>query len=219
MELLVEHVINAKMSTLVILIANPVTVKLITQLELYVIKRMEYAHVWTDSVEEDVLIAMMDSSDILIALIVHADKTVLKITPTFVIEIMGAVLANPTMLAEPVMRVRMDTLIILVVKIVDALQIIPTIHLMSVIKEVANAPVLKSMMVEYVMNAKMATLVILIANHVTVFLITQLKQYVIKMMENAYVWKNLVEEVVILAKMNFMNIPVAVIVDALQIIP
>jgi hypothetical protein len=70
-----ELAMNAQMGTLVILIANPVTVNLITQLVLYVIKLMEHADVWTDLVEEDVMIAMMDSSDILIALIVHADKT------------------------------------------------------------------------------------------------------------------------------------------------
>ena len=75
---------------------------------------------------------MMDSLDILIALIVHANKTALKITPTFVIEKMENVLANPTLLAEPVMRVRMDTLIILVVKIVDALQITQLTTLMLV---------------------------------------------------------------------------------------
>ena len=113
---------------------------------------MDLAHVWTDSVEEDVLIAMMDSSDILIALIVHANKTALKITPTFVIEKMENVLANPTLLAEPVMRVRMDTLIILVVKIVDALQIVPKIHLMFVIEKMANAPALENMVVESVIN-------------------------------------------------------------------
>ena len=70
-----ELAMNAQMGTLVILIANPVTVNLITQLVLYVIKLMEHADVWTDLVEEDVMIAMMNSSDILIALIVHADKT------------------------------------------------------------------------------------------------------------------------------------------------
>ena len=98
------------------------------------------------------LIAMMDSSDILNALIVRANKTALKITPTFVIEKMENVLANPTLLAEPVMRVRMDTLIILVVKIVDALQIVPKIHLMFVLKEMANAPALENMMVESVID-------------------------------------------------------------------
>ena len=70
-----ELAMNAQTGTLVILIANPVTVNLITQLVLYVIKLMEHADVWTDLVEEDVMIAMMNSSDILIALIVHADKT------------------------------------------------------------------------------------------------------------------------------------------------
>ena len=72
---LADNVMNAKKVTLVILIANPVTVNLITQLVLYVIKLMEHADVWTDLVEEDVMIAMMNSSDIQIALIVHADKT------------------------------------------------------------------------------------------------------------------------------------------------
>ena len=68
----------------------------------------------------------------------HANKTALKITPTFVIEKMENVLANPIILVEPVIRVKMDTLIILVVKIADALQTIPTIHIMSVVKKMAN---------------------------------------------------------------------------------
>ena len=109
------------------------------------------------------LIAMMDSSDILNALIVRANKTALKITPTFVKKKMDNVYANPIILAEPVMRVRMNIMIILVVKIVDALQIIPTIHLMSVIKKVANAPALENMVVESVINVGMNTTSILIA--------------------------------------------------------
>ena len=40
-----ELAMNAQMGTLVILIANLVTVNLVTQLELYVIKRTEDAHV------------------------------------------------------------------------------------------------------------------------------------------------------------------------------
>ena len=79
-----ELAMNAQMGTLVILIANPVTVKLITQLELYVIKRMEYAHVWTDSVEEHVIFVMKNSSIILIAITVNVKKTAPKIAPTFV---------------------------------------------------------------------------------------------------------------------------------------
>ena len=109
------------------------------------------------------LIAMMDSSDILNALIVHANKTALKITPTFVKKKMDNVYANPIILAEPVMRVRMNIMIILVAKIVDALQIIPTIHLMSVVKKVANAPALENMVVESVINVGMNTTSILIA--------------------------------------------------------
>ena len=48
------------MVTLVILIAIPVTVNLVTQLKRYVIKLMDHAHVWTDSLEEDVKFAVMN---------------------------------------------------------------------------------------------------------------------------------------------------------------
>ena len=40
-----ELAMNAQMGTLIILIANPVTVNLITQQEQYVIKLMDHAHV------------------------------------------------------------------------------------------------------------------------------------------------------------------------------
>ena len=90
---------------------------------------------------------------------------------------------------------------------------------MFALRKVDSVLVKKTMTKELAMNAQMGTLVILIANPVTVNLVTQLKQYVIKLMENAHVKTDSVEEVVTLAKMNFMNIPVAIIVDALQNIP
>ena len=52
-----ELAMNVKLVTLVILIANPVTVNLVTQLDLFVINLMDLAHVWTDSVEEHVIFA------------------------------------------------------------------------------------------------------------------------------------------------------------------
>ena len=79
-----ELAMNAQMGTLVILIANLVSVNLVTQLKLYVTKLMDLAHVWTDSVEEHVIFVMKNSSNILIAMNVHADKTTPKIAPTFV---------------------------------------------------------------------------------------------------------------------------------------
>ena len=45
---------------MVILIANPVTVNLVTQLKRYVINLMDHAHVWTDLLEEDVKFAVMN---------------------------------------------------------------------------------------------------------------------------------------------------------------
>ena len=79
-----ELAMNAQMGTLVILIANLVTVNLVTQLEPYVTKLMDLAHVWTDSVEEHVIFVMKNSSIILIAIIVNVKKTAPKIAPTFV---------------------------------------------------------------------------------------------------------------------------------------
>ena len=79
-----ELAMNVQMGTLVILIANLVTVNLVTQLKLYVIKSMEHAGVWTNSMEADVMFVKVNHLDILIAMIVHADKTTPKIAPTFV---------------------------------------------------------------------------------------------------------------------------------------
>ena len=79
-----ELAMNAQMGTLVILIANPVTVNLVTQLKLYVIKLMEHVGVWTNSMEADVMFVKVNLLDILIAMIVNAKKTALRITPTFV---------------------------------------------------------------------------------------------------------------------------------------
>ena len=79
-----ELAMNAQMGTLVILIANLVTVNLVTQLKLYVIKLMEHAGVWTNSMEADVMFVKVNLLDILIAMIVNAKKTALRITPTFV---------------------------------------------------------------------------------------------------------------------------------------
>ena len=79
-----ELATNAQMVTLVILIANLVSVNLVTQLKLYVIKLMEHAGVWTNSMEADVMFVKVNTLDILIAMIVHADKTAPKIIPTFV---------------------------------------------------------------------------------------------------------------------------------------
>ena len=81
---LAELAMNAQMGTLVILIANLVTVNLVTQLKLYVIKLMEHAGVWTNSMEADVMFVKVNLLDILIAMIVNAKKTALRITPTFV---------------------------------------------------------------------------------------------------------------------------------------
>ena len=90
---------------------------------------------------------------------------------------------------------------------------------MFVLSKVDSVLVKKTMTKELAMNAQMGTLVILIANPVTVILVTQLKKYVIKLMENAHVKTDSAEEVVTLAEMSFMNIQVAVTVDALQNIP
>jgi hypothetical protein len=85
LELVVVHVTNVQMGTLEFFpIADPVTVNLVTQLEIYVIKLMEHAHVWTDLVEKVVIFVKMNFTNILTALIVHAKKTAQKITPTFV---------------------------------------------------------------------------------------------------------------------------------------
>ena len=79
-----ELAMNVQMGTLVILIANLVTVNLVTQLEPYVTKLMDLAHNWTDSVEEHVIFVMKNSSIILIAITVNVKKTAPKIAPTFV---------------------------------------------------------------------------------------------------------------------------------------
>ena len=79
-----ELAMNAQMGTLAFLIANPLTVNLVTRLKLYVIKLMEHAGVWTNSMEADVMFVKVNPLDILIAMIVHADKTTPKIAPTFV---------------------------------------------------------------------------------------------------------------------------------------
>ena len=84
---------------------------------------------------EDVILVKMNSSNILIAMIVNAKKAAQKIIPTIVLKKVDNVHANPIILAEPVMCVRMDTLIILVVKIVDALQITQLTTLMLVKRE------------------------------------------------------------------------------------
>ena len=100
---------------------------------------------------------------------------------------MDNVHASPIILTEPVIPVRMNTLIILVVLIVNALQTTQMAVLMSVLRKVVNVLVRKTMATELAMNAQMGTLIILIANPVTVNLITQQEQYVIKLMDHAHV--------------------------------
>ena len=122
-------------------------------------------------------------------------------------------------------NVKMNTLIPIFqlkngfVVIVNASQTTLVTTLMSVLRTEVNVLVRKTMQTELAMNAQMGTLVILIANPVTVILVTQLKKYVIKLMENAHVKTDSAEEVVTLAEMSFMNIQVAITVDALQNIP
>ena len=67
---LVDNVMNVRMGTLVILIANSVNVSLELQEKVYVIKLTENAIVWKGSMELCVRFAVMNTLDILHAMIV-----------------------------------------------------------------------------------------------------------------------------------------------------
>ena len=59
--------------------------------------------------------------------------------------------------------------------------------LMFVMKKLVTAHAQRATLAGLAMNAQMGTLIILIANPVTVNLITQQEQYVIKLMDHAHV--------------------------------
>ena len=91
------------------------------------------------------------------------------------------------MVIESVIVVTMNTMVTPIALIVNASQPTQRTTLMFVLRKVDSVLVKKTMTKELAMNAQMGTLIILIANPVTVNLITQQEQYVIKLMDHAHV--------------------------------